>query len=159
MKSKIAISLATLFFLIASVGCSKDDEHQVCREPNITMIVDGELQTFQALGYGIDLEGNGHRLELYFHRYQAEPYLEQGGFITLRFKETGENIIEKISWHQYKDGLTFNSELNQAEIQSNVEMNTEWCFYGSFSGKFDDGNQQIVVSDAKVSYIYNEPMN
>ena len=77
------------------MGCSKDDEHQVCREPNITMIVDGELQTFQALGYGIDLEGNGHRLELYFHRYQAEPYLEQGGFITLDLKRRVRILLKK----------------------------------------------------------------
>ena len=159
MKSKFLNSVAFIFIIFLLVGCSKDEDPQVCRDPSITMIVNGELQTFQVSGYGIDLEQNGHRLQLYFQRSQAEPYFEQSGFITLRFKKTGENIIEKINWHQYKLGDNFDAELSQPDIQSNVETNTEWCFYGTFSGTFDDGNQQITVSDAKLSYIYNEPMN
>ena len=159
MKTKIIVALSSLFFLALSAGCSKDDENQTCRDPSITMVVNGKLQTFQAQGYGIDLEGNGHKLQLYFHRSEVEPYLEQSGFVTLRFKKTGEQIIEKVNWHQYSDGVGFDAELNQSQMQSNVETNTEWCFYGTFAGTFDDGNQQIKVSDAKLSYIYHEPMN
>lgn len=159
MKTKNIAAITSLIILIVLVGCSKDDEQQDCRDPSITMVVNGELQTFQVLGYGIDLEGNGHRLELYFHRFQAEPYLEQSGFVTLRFKETGANIIEKIYWHQSVDGYTFDAEISQSVIQSYVETNNAWCFYGTFSAVFNDGNQQINVTDAKLSYIYNEPMN
>ena len=156
MKIKFLNAVAYVFIFLLFVGCSKDDEPQVCRETKVTMLINGELQTFEAIGRGIDLEENGYRLHLNFGSYEINPLVEYSFSIVLRYKKTGENIIEKVNYNQYVNNTGFSATLNQNEIQSYVETNTSWCFNGTFSGTFNDGNQQITISDAKISYTYNE---
>jgi len=154
MKKSIQILVVFLFAIIAS--CSDDDDkNQSCRETNVTMKVNGELQTFQALGYG----QNGYVLHLNIDRRSDSPFAEQGVAIILPYKKTGRNIIQNFIYHQSKDGVSFDGDFINGELESNVITNTKNCFYATFSGKLSDGNQEIIITEGSMSYQYETPFD
>jgi hypothetical protein len=51
----IKLNFLLLLLTVLSLSCSKEDNNDVCLETNISMVINGELQTFQATGRGIDL--------------------------------------------------------------------------------------------------------
>ena len=123
------------------------------------MIINGEFQTFFAFGRGIDLRDDGYELQLNLDRGIAEPYSEQGIAVILPYKKTGENIIEQFIYHQYRDGVLFDGDFLNGEFQSNVITNTNKCFYATFSGKLSNGTQEIIITDGKLSFTYNQPFD
>ncbi|MCF6133424.1 hypothetical protein [Flavobacterium wongokense] len=154
MKKKIIILALTIASLITA--CSSSDS-QDCQPTSITMKVNGELQTFEPIGRSIDLEGNGHRLQLDFHRGNSDPFSEQAVSLILRYKKTGQNVIEKIIYFHHTAGYSLDAEITQPQIQSNVEINRTTCFYATFSGTFTNGTLAEEITEAKVSYTYEEP--
>lgn len=141
---------------IILTGCS-DKQTGVCPEINVTMKVNGELQSFEVLGYGIDLTPNGHMLHLNLHRGSQDPFREQGIAIFLPYKKTGTNVIEQFIYHQYIDDMAFDGDFTDGEFESRVITNTNTCFYATFSGKLHDGTRQVVITEGTLSYTYVNP--
>ena len=130
-----------------------------CQPTNISMVVNGKPQTFQALGYGIDLRSEGYVLHLNGDRRSSDPLREQGIAIILPYKKTGENVIEKFIYHQYIDNIAFDGDFTDEEFKCNVMINRNSCFFATFSGKLNNGNQEVIITDGIISYQYNEPFD
>jgi hypothetical protein len=77
----------------------------------------------------------------------------------LPYKATGQNIIEQFIYSQYKDNTLFRGDFLEGELQSNVITNTKNCFRMTFSGKLSDANQEVVITEGKISYTYEEPFS
>jgi hypothetical protein len=155
-----------VFFISVIVllsSCSKDDsksdENASCQETKITMLVNGESQSFHAYGRGIDIRSDGYELSLNFGREEQNPYQEQSIVLHLPYKATGQNIIEQFIYSQYKDNTLFRGDFLEGELQSNVITNTKNCFRMTFSGKLSDANQEVVITEGKISYTYEEPFS
>lgn len=148
-----------LLLTLLSLSCSKEDNNNVCLETNVSMVINGELQTFQTTGRGIDLNpgGNGHTLRIWLYRGTSNPLVEQSILIILPYKKTGNNILENFMYNQYAIGTTFDGDFSNGTIESKVITNSRTCFYATFSGTFNDGNQEFVITDGKLSYQYETP--
>jgi hypothetical protein len=44
-----------------------------------------------------------------------------------------------------------------SDFQSDVIINRNTCFYATFSAKLNDGNQEVIITDGKISYTYENP--
>lgn len=159
MKNKISIiSVFLLVFCFVFSSCSDDNSEPPCLETNVSMVINGELQNFYVLGRGIDLRQNGYELSLSFDRRNNEiPLREQGISIVLPYKKTGANLIESFYYHQYFDGVSFDGDFIDGEFESEVFVNRNTCFYATFSGKLNNGNQEIVITDGIISVEYDPP--
>jgi len=159
MKTKILNLIFPVFFVLY-ISCSVDENAQNCLETSVTMVVNGEMQTFEANAYGVDLNGNqGYTLQINLYRGSNNPFREQGIVILLPYKKTGENVIKNFNYHQYINGVAFNGDFINGEFQSKVITNSNSCFYATFSGKLNDGNQEVIITDGKVSYQYETPFD
>ena len=157
-KTTISITIA-LLLLVTFISCSKDNDEPVCLETNITMKINGELQNFQAIGRGIDLRQNDYELSINLDRRSDSPFREQTFYISLPYKKTGINIFEKIIYHQYINNTLFEGDFVNGELQSKVITNTNKCFYATFSGKLNDGNQEVNITEGSISYQYESPFD
>lgn len=156
----IKIGLLFLFISILFLSCSNDDKSQPCMVTNVSMLVNGELQTFQALGRGIDLNADGsYTLQLKFYTSSNDPFREQSISLILPYKKTGTNVIDNFIYHQYIDGVSFDGDFLNGTFQSKVITNRKTCFYATFSGTINDGNQEVIITDGKVSYEYEIPFD
>ena len=153
---KITKFLLVLGALVLALSCSGDSE-QNCEGTGITMKINGELQDFDCSGYGIDLDGNGHTLKLWFDRYTA-PNTYQNIYIEMRYKKTGQNKIEKFFYSQSGDLSPFSGDFLGGEFQSDIATNRTTCVSGTFSGKLNDGNQEIVITEGVLANEYDEPL-
>ncbi len=153
-------NLFCLFFVIVSFSCNKDDDNKEvildCQPTKITMVVNGETQTFQALGYGIDLTSEGYVLHLNGDRRSNDPFREQGIAIILPYKKTGQNVIKNFFYHQYINNASFDGDFTEGEFQCNVKINRKSCFLATFSGKLNDGKQEVIITDGVISYQYED---
>jgi hypothetical protein len=154
MKNLTSTTLLFLLFF-GLLACSEEEE-QTCRVTNVTMTVNGEVQTFQAIGRGISLRQSGYELQLNFYRGSSSPFREQSIAMKLPYKKTGNNIIEQFIYNQYIDNVAFSGDFVEGELQSKVITNTSKCFYATFSGQLNDGNQVVVITDGSISYEYEE---
>ncbi len=156
MKNLLSIKVVFIFLVLFLYSCSKDDEPTVCLPTAVNLTINGEKQSFQAIGRGIDLRQNGYELHLNLGRYSLEPYREQTIYIQLPYKKTGKNSIEVFQYHQYINQISFSGDFLNGDFESNVITNTSTCFYATFSGTLSDGNQQIVITEGSLSYKYEE---
>lgn len=157
---KITYKTILTLLIVCLFSCSNDDDNeQDCMETNVTMNVNGESQSFQAIGRGIDLRENGYELSLNLDRRSNDPFREQGITIILPYKKNGENIIEQFIYHQYIDGISFDGDFLNGEFESNVITNTSKCFSATFSGVLNDGNQEVIITNGNLSYEYEEPFD
>jgi len=138
-------------------SCSNNDDGTNCPETHVTMTINGESQSFEAMGRGIDLRQNRYELHLNLDRRSNDPSREQGISIILPYKKTGANVIEQFIYHQYIDNVPFDGDFLDGEFQSNVMINTHECFYATFSGKLHDGNQEVTITKGELRYTYEEP--
>lgn len=160
IKNLPVIVLLLVLLTLVLTSCSNDDDsEQVCMETNVIMTVNGELQTFEALGRGIDLRQNGYLLQLNLYRRGNDPFREQSIVIKLPYKKTGENILEQFLYRQYIDNTLFEGDFLNGEFESNVITNSRNCFYATFSGKLSDGNQEVIITDGTVSFKYEPPFD
>ena len=149
-----------ILILLSFISCSNDDSDQeVCLENKAVMKINGENQTFDVDGYGINARENGHVLILNLARRGNNPFREQFIIIRLPFKMTGENIIEQFAYSQNIDNTLFNGNYVNDEFESRVITNTDNCFYATFSGKISDGNQEITITDGLISHEYGTPFD
>ena len=74
------------------------------------MVVNGELQTFQAYGRGIDIAENGYILSINIDRRNFGSTNEQGVYLQLPYKRTGKNLIEHFIYHQYVDNVVLDGD-------------------------------------------------
>ncbi len=153
------INVLIILLSIVFTACSDDDKGPVCLETNITMKINGESQSFEASGYGIILTQNGYILDIHSGRYSNTPYSEQSFSILLPYKKTGVNVIEQFIYHQYMDNISFDGDFMNGEFESNVITNNKSCFYATFSGKLNDGNQEVIITEGKLSYKYENPFD
>lgn len=159
------MKIQNLFFsllVIVAFSCNKDDNKEDilnCQPTNISMVVNGQPQTFQALGYGIDLRSEGYVLHLNGDRRSNDPLREQGIAVILPYKKTGKNVIEKFLYHQYINNVSFDGDFTDGEFQCDVKINRNSCFYATFSGKLSDGKQEVIITDGIISYQYNDPFD
>ena len=155
--------LTFLFLIIAFTlsSCSDDDEKkpEPCLATNVTMVVNGELQSFQAQGRGIDAMQDGYRLSINLDRRSNDPYREQTIYIILPYKKTGQNIIQEFHYRQYINGVAFEGDFLDGTFECNIITNRNTCFYATFSGKLNDGNQEIIITGGKLSYQYETPFD
>ncbi|KAF2515216.1 BTB/POZ domain-containing protein [Flavobacterium foetidum] len=161
MKSETKIqNLLFAILVLVTVSCNRDDENQAedlnCKPTSISMVVNGTPQTFQALGYGIDLRSKGYELHLNGDRRSNDPLREQGIAVILPYKKTGKNIIQQFHYHQYIDKVSFDGDFLKGEFTSDVIINRNSCFYATFSGKLSDGKQEIIITDGIISYQYDK---
>lgn len=159
MKTRVLI-LLLLFICFTFSSCSKDDDEMDCVETNFSMVVNGEVINFQNLGYGIDWdwENGGHDLQLnYYHN--SEEHGEQNVYFMLRHMTAGKNIIEEFHYSAIRDENGESRNLVNEGLQSDIIINRNTCFYATFSGTFNVGDQEIVLGDGKASCIYDEPMD
>jgi hypothetical protein len=141
------------------LSCSDDENIQKCQETNITVSINGELLTFDAISRGIVLTSKGYELTLGFYRRDEVPLREQNILITLRYKKTGKNIIENLFYTQYQNSIYFEGNIAQEELQSDVTKNTRSCFSTALSGSLNDGTQDIMIESVNFSYLYDEPFD
>lgn len=156
MKYYIVLFFSCLSFF----SCDKNENEPNCIPTNVSMSVNGELQTFQALGRGINITNNGYVLSLNLDRRNNEiPLREQTFYIQLPYKKTGKNIIKSCDYHQYINGILLDGDLVNSDFKSDVIVNRNTCFYATFSGKLIDGNKEVTITDGKISYTYENPFN
>ncbi|CAM3610118.1 Lipoprotein [Flavobacterium chungbukense] len=152
-------NLLFLLLVIVTFSCNKDENREEvlnCKPTSISMVVNGKPQTFQALGYGIDLRSEGYELHLNGDRRSNDPFREQGIAVILPYKKTGKNIIQKFLYHQYIDNVSFDGDFIKGEFECDVIINRNSCFYATFSGKLNDGNQEVMITDGIISYQYDD---
>lgn len=137
-------------------ACSNDDTSQKCYVTEVTMTVNGEHQSFQALGRGIDLRSWGYELGIWLDRRSFTPLREQSISIKLPYKRLGKNIIQSFVYNQYVDNVPFIGDFLLGDFESQVFSNNSKCFYATFSGKFSDGNQEIEITNGVLKYTYEE---
>jgi hypothetical protein len=157
-NNKIITRLFTLLLFIVT-SCSDNEISNKCEQTNITILIDGELLTFEAISRGILLTSNGYKLTVGFNRRVESPLVEQNILITLPYKKTGKNIIKNFFYSQYKNSVYFEGDFINGELQSNVTKNSKSCFSTTFNGKLNNGTQDIVIESVKVSYQYQEPFD
>ena len=155
---KITLKYLLSILLITCLSCSNEAESPKCEITSITMKIDGQLQSFEPTGYGIDLTDDGHRLSIWFGRYNTNPLREQNFLLTMRYKKTGANKIESLIYSENQLGSSVSGNLVNENFVSNVRINRSSCFVATFSGKINSGNQEVNFTDAKVSYEYEEPL-
>ncbi|MDR6763879.1 hypothetical protein J2Y38_004103 [Flavobacterium sp. 2755] len=160
------MKIQNLFFSLLAIvafSCNKDDDNKEraldCQPTNISMKINGELQTFQAIGYGIDLISEGYVLHLNGARRSNDPLKEQGIAIILPYKKTGQNVIKNFFYHQYINEVSFDGDFTEGEFQCNVKINRKSCFLATFSGKLSDGKQEVIITDGIISYQYEDPFD
>jgi len=164
MKSKSKIlNLFFLLLVMATFSCNRDNDNQEenlnCKPTSISMVVNGKPHTFQAIGYGIDLRSEGYVLHLNGDKRSNNPLSEQGIAVILPYKKTGKNVIDKFIYHQYVNNVSFDGDFTDGVFQSNVIINRNSCFYATFSGKLNDGKQEIIITDGIISYQYEDPFD
>lgn len=156
---KFILKFSKLFFLVSILtifSCSKDDDGQACMQTNTTLTVNGEVQSFQAIGRGISLRPNGYELSLNFYRNATDSSGDQNIALILPYKKTGKNSVEHFYYSQYLDQSYFQGDFTEGDFQINVLKNTSECFYATFSGKLTDGENQITIEQGTISYTYEE---
>ncbi|MEK8180109.1 hypothetical protein WMW71_07125 [Flavobacterium buctense] len=154
----IKLNFLLLLLTVLTLSCSKEDNNDVCLETNVSMVINGELQTFQTTGRGIDLnQDGGYTLRIWLSRGSSNPSLEQSILIVLPYQKRGDNVLDNFMYNQYSIGTTFNGDFSNGTIESKVITNSNTCFYATFSGTFNDGNQEFVITDGKLSYQYETP--
>src|SRR6187402_1832657 len=152
--------LKLLFIPVLTIflSCSHSkDENQTCLPTKITMVVNGVPQTWNAGGRGIDLTPIGYKLSINLDRSIAEPYSQQGVSIILPYKVTGANVIKSFHYLQYDHDQSFEGDFVDGQFKSYVISNTQNCLLATFSGKLNDGDQEIVITNGSVSYLYETP--
>lgn len=158
MKNKIIYSL--LFLILLS--CSKDDDNQTCVDADSTMVINGELQTFQTLGYGIDLVSLNpisHELQINLYRSSTGSFNEQNIYFILPYKKTGKNKITEFHYSESSISQNFEGDFINGEFECNVKSNSRKCFYATVSGKLVIGNQTVEITDGIISVVYDEPFD
>lgn len=160
-----------LIFLIISflfISCANDEKSQTndestqnCMEINISMFVNGEKQTYYVNQSGIVLNSNGgYTLKLKMDRQKnSDSWGKQGIEIILPYKKTGKNVITNFIYHHYSDNVNINGDFVSGEFQSTVTTNKNTCFYATFSGKLNTGNQQVIITEGSISYQYLVPFS
>ncbi len=149
-----------IFIVLAFIliSCDKEVKEPDCITTNVSMLINGELKTFQAQGRGIELTNNGYILSLNLDGGSNDPiYREQSFYIQLPYKKTGKNIIKSCNYHQYINSISLDGDLVNSDFQSEVIINQNTCFYATFSAKLKDGNQEVIITDGKISYTYENP--
>ncbi|RZJ50155.1 MAG: hypothetical protein EOO44_16935 [Flavobacterium sp.] len=162
----LKIKILNVFFSILVItvfSCNKDDDNHKdkldCKPTTISMVVNGKPQTFQALGYGIDLSSKGYVLHLNGDQRSNDPLQERGIAVILPYKKTGKNIIDEFNYHQYINSVSFDGDFTDGIFECNVIINRNSCFYATFSGTLNDGKQEIIITDGIISYQYNDPFD
>lgn len=156
---KLILKFSKLFLVILLLtffSCSKDDDVQKCMETNVVMTINGDEQSFQALGRGISLRPEGYELSLSFYRSTDNPLKEQNIVLILPYKKTGKNIIQHIYYSEYMNGEFFEGDFVNDELQMNVIKNTALCFYATFSGVLMKEGEEIVIENGIISYLYED---
>jgi len=153
-KFQILPALLTLLL----IACSKheQDDPNECRTTSVTMKVNGELLSFQANGRGA---GMGVPLTVYAGRIIQSPYLEQSFSISVPYKVTGNNLILTFNYHHYINRQSFDGNFTNGEISSKVITNKNTCVYIEFWGEISDGSQELVITEGKFSYTYEDPFD
>ena len=161
---KIRQSLIKFTFAILSIAllaCSNDNNHEVtleCIPTNVSMTVNGDVQTFQAIGRGIDITENGYILSINLDRRNFGSTNEQGVYLELPYKRTGKNLIKNFIYHQYINNVPFDGNfVTDGNFQSEVLINRETCFSATFSGTLKIGAQEIVITKGVLNYTYETP--
>lgn len=149
-KLRVTITLLLAFLL---ADCSKDttDLNQ-CRATNASMKVNDELVTLVPNGKSA---GSGIPLTV----WAQNPYMEQSFSITVPYKVTGNNRILGFNYHQYINGQSFDGQYVNGEIQGKVITNKNTCVYIEFSGKISNGSQELLITEGKYSYTYEDPFD
>jgi hypothetical protein len=161
MKNLSTKTTFVLICLLTILSCSDDESESVpkCLETNITVLIDGELQTFYAISRGISLTSNGYELVLGFYSSDEILLETQDIIIFLPYKKTGEHIIDSLYFKQYKNTTNFEGVIVNNELQSDVTINTNSCFSGAFKGKLNDGIKDITIESIQVNYLYDAPFD
>lgn len=158
MKKVLLLIILLSFGSFQLSSCSKDeDATPPCRQTRITMYVNGEFQAYQALGRGIDLKANGYEMFVQATRLINNTARYETFTFILPYKKTGPNSIEKCLFTYEFPNSSFTADLLDYEFKSNVITNTRFCFYATFSAKFNNGIEDIVITDGEFSYLYEEP--
>jgi hypothetical protein len=157
MKPKFIFYLFLISILSVTVSsCSDDDSSSKCQATNISATINGTAFTFQAIGRGLDLRSGGYRLQLNAYSNGFDPVVRQFS-ITLPYKKTGKNVIQKFDYLQYDNtGSSIEGDFVTQQFTSNVKVNKPTCFYTTFSGAFTVNGQTINITNGKLSYEYEE---
>jgi hypothetical protein len=162
MKTKNQ-NIIFLIITILFISCSNDEKSkkndedtQNCKEINISMVVNGEKQTYYVNQSGISLNSDGgYTLEIKMDRQENSDLRgKQGIDIILPYKKIGVNVIKNFIYHHYTDNFRIDGDFVTGEFQSVVVTNKNTCFYATFSGKLKNGNQEVIVTDGSISYQY-----
>ena len=148
---------AILSALVFALSCSGGSSEPNCEGSGITMKINGETQTFDCNGYGIDWNGHGHTLTLWFTRYTA-PNSYQNIYIEMPYRKTGANKFEKLQFGQSGDIEYFEGNFLSGQFESKITSNRTTCVSGTFSGRLSDGSQEIVITEGVLGNQYDEPL-
>ena len=157
MKTKIVY----LFLLLVLFSCSNDDNTYQCSEENSSMKINGEMQTFQTLGYGIDLVSLNpisHKLQINLYR-STDGLHQQNIYFIIPFKKTGKNKMTEFHYLENNNGQSFEGDFIDGEFTCNVKSNSNKCFYATISGKLTVNGQTVEIKDGIVSVIYETPFD
>lgn len=123
------------------------------------MKINGVQHTFEAYGKAVGLTENGYELALNFGKITSDPdpYSMKSIMLIMAYESTGKNVIRKLIYQQSINGVNFEDRLNKGDFEDKVITNKSSCFYATFDAVFSDGNQEIAITEASISYEYDEP--
>ncbi len=158
INSFFLLCIGLLFF-----NCSEDDTQVPCPQTEtISMQINGETKEFTVYGRGIDLDndGSGHTLGLWLSSgVFASPQDTYTIILKLPYKKTGANIVEEFTYIRAQNGSSAEGNFVEAELESNVTVNTNTCFSATFSGRATIGGNEIIITEGNLSHIYNDPFD
>lgn len=156
--------LICMLLLVLLFSChSDDDTHDTpdCYPTFVSMKINGQSQTFLAVGYGISMNaGGGYTLGLNLDQSESVGSSNHRAIsIRLPYKLTGVNAIQHFEYISYWNDVAFHGDFTDGVFTSNVIINKNTCFLATFSGTLSDGNQQITITDGVLSYLYPDPFD
>ena len=157
IKKLVFIVVISICFFACSSDSSSNPEDKIT---SATMIINGQFMTFQVSGYDLHPIDNGYQLTVELSRYVNMPADEQYNIsIVVKYKKTGHNIITGFKYYQSVLGQGFFADFAEGNLVSDVSVNTNTRFKCSASGSMTQGSQTVTITDLKVNYIYDEPLD
>lgn len=159
MKIKFRILLLLFMFILASCSGNDDNESAICIPTSMSMIINGESVEYNVSGTGIDWDWSRqkHILDQSFY-YSSSSLGESTISYSVPHKLKGKNVFETFVFRTYLNGSYIEINLLNEDFESEVITNSNTCLYAVFSGKFTLNNQEIIITEGKASFIFENPI-
>lgn len=159
MKPKFLSFFLIICLVFASCSGNDDEESVICIPNSMSMNINGGLVQFDESGTGInwDRERKIHILDQSFY-YNSDAFGESYITYSVPHRVKGKNVFETFVFQTYLNGSLIEINLLNEDFESEVITNSDTCLYAIFSGKFTVNDQEIIITDGKASFIFENPI-